>query len=57
MHGLRGQGQSVCECMQVLRIALDIADALQYLHHQSNPQILHRRLGLPEMRNWPYLAP
>ena len=28
--------------MQLLQVALDVADALRYLHHHSYPQILHR---------------
>lgn len=28
--------------LQLLRVAIDVADALRYMHHFSQPQILHR---------------
>lgn len=28
--------------LQLLQVAIDVADALRYLHHHSYPQILHR---------------
>ena len=38
LHGIIRHGDRV----QLLQVALDVADALRYLHHRSYPQILHR---------------
>ncbi|CAL5219257.1 g1053 [Coccomyxa viridis] len=44
LHGAKPGPTRGMPYAQLLQVALDVADALRYLHHHSYPQILHRDL-------------